>query len=450
MLKKDSNNVLIFASRKASQRKELANAGHKSKLKESSKILVVVGVPIVLLVGMTTASFMQANVIFVSSTTSKIAVEHSISISKLVNSLQIERGLSALYLSSNKTNLKSFRELSHARDKTDIHIAAITLWTELVLAKKDFVNKLQFIEHLNEFRINIIIYDVSFEMNIIFYTDITLGFLNQTSSLIQSPSHDRILVAFDAVLRSIDASGIHRALGAIFFASCHFTVDNLAWFNRVQTEQATFLAQARHFDPTGSVIFDSDEFLTVVKDVESLSKQLLTRGYRQICLNLSSNERVDAGIHWFNNMTLLIDRSTVWSNYIVGELGHHLDGLQAGASHQLILYTIILILVLMTSIMAVYLIHKMTNKISGYAVEVALKTELLKDEKVLTDNLLYQMMPRIIADKLKSNIKLEPEYYECVTVYFSDIVGFTILSAVISPREVIDLLNSLYRLVFII
>ena len=48
----------------------------------------------------------------------------------------------------------------------------------------------------------------------------------------------------------------------------------------------------------------------------------------------------------------------------------------------------------------------------------------LNREKRRTDSLLYQMLPKPVAEQLKLKKDVNAEYYKEVTIFFSDIVGF--------------------------
>ncbi|XP_046358939.2 atrial natriuretic peptide receptor 1-like [Haliotis rufescens] len=74
------------------------------------------------------------------------------------------------------------------------------------------------------------------------------------------------------------------------------------------------------------------------------------------------------------------------------------------------------------------------------------RTSDLVEERKKSDTLLFRMLPVSIAEKLKRGCKVEAEIFESVTVYFSDIVGFTDLSARSTPIQVVDLLNDLYTM----
>ena len=73
-----------------------------------------------------------------------------------------------------------------------------------------------------------------------------------------------------------------------------------------------------------------------------------------------------------------------------------------------------------------------------------LKYQQIVEEKEQSEQLLFQMLPISVAEKLIAGKSVDAETFEEVSISFSDIVGFNDAALSASPIQIVNLLNSIY------
>eukprot|EP00049_Salpingoeca_infusionum_P010535 m.182392 g.182392 ORF g.182392 m.182392 type:complete len:1996 (-) comp14668_c0_seq4:2510-8497(-) len=87
------------------------------------------------------------------------------------------------------------------------------------------------------------------------------------------------------------------------------------------------------------------------------------------------------------------------------------------------------------------MLEKYSQDLEGLVSERTLE---LAEEKQKVEDLVCRMLPPKIVQDLKVGKNIKAESFEQVTIFFSDIVGFTRICSQSSPFQVVDMLNDLY------
>ena len=73
------------------------------------------------------------------------------------------------------------------------------------------------------------------------------------------------------------------------------------------------------------------------------------------------------------------------------------------------------------------------------------KNKIIRAEKKRSEDLLLNILPKLVADELKKQGTTSARYFEDVSVLFADFVGFSQIAEILSPQELVSELDTCFR-----
>lgn len=90
------------------------------------------------------------------------------------------------------------------------------------------------------------------------------------------------------------------------------------------------------------------------------------------------------------------------------------------------------------------LLKRMEQYSNSLEAMVSEKTQGCMEEKARAEELIYQMLPKFIAEELKLGKHVAPETFDSVTIFFSEVLGFKEWTLHSRPGETVNVLNEIY------
>ncbi|XP_069119091.1 uncharacterized protein [Argopecten irradians] len=407
------------------------------------KMLIVVLIPVIVLTGMTANTFIVSLDNYISLLNIRNILYFSIELGWLLRMMQRERDISALYISSKSPQTKDF--LLDRYPDTDVGLQNLSFWpTSATIVRREFQTKESFLSYLNRHRYQLESYNRTSKDEVAFYSDSIEVFIKWLYQAIVEARSGTVwpkLVAYQEIVVASEYFGRERGLGVSFYAIGGFaTRDEYLDFVESQDIANITFESARRYSELAYSIYED----TLVRNSSVI--QPINEMRREIRSNKSSAVRgsFKYANWWFENMTVYQDTLREVQIRLALEIDEILRKEAEDDLKNIVIISVVFGIILIICPLIVFAVYSLTSAIQKYSISIANRTKALNKEKKRTDTLLYQMLPRSVAERLKRNEEIGPENYPESTVLFSDIMGFTQIAAQCSPMQVVDMLNRLY------
>ncbi|CAD6206795.1 GSCOCG00010075001-RA-CDS [Cotesia congregata] len=382
---------------------------------------------------------------------------------KVVTGMQLERSEVAFFIYTNGSRLRF--NLTQRYFITDQTLMNMTTWPlasvprdESKTQTYEVVNKEAFQARLDDFRQKLHPEESTMAEVMAWYTSVNAAMLDILTNQIKETDNSgvwRYLIAFKNLLRSIESIGIASVYGINYFGRGILMGDNYVSYVRHEALGRDLLNGSLTYVPSlKSLYAELTRNMPGYGRIKSRTflnyryfqryKLILMRD--EILRNFRREPNFDDAIAYFDSMAMYVDELRKLQSALRDMIRDYVNSTLKDASNKQAAGIAIVVLVLVISPIIIILVRNAVATIQMYAANLAQKARELKREKRKSDTLLFQMLPPSVAQQLKQTQQVPAEYYEAVTVYFSDIVGFTEIAAENTPLEVVTFLNSVYKL----
>ncbi|RUS90975.1 hypothetical protein EGW08_001279 [Elysia chlorotica] len=349
------------------------------------------------------------------------AVKFSVEIGRFLDRIQRERDMSVLYLSILGPETKTF--LMNEYLLTDRAVQELSDWpvnddfSNIFQSKKAFKKYLQ--DHRNQLDPNN--YDIYVEMD--FYSFLIERFIEWMYGAIKESNMAsiwKILVAYQKIVTVMEHIGIERSLGTVFYVEGGFPTQSI--YERYNMRVTNFKANYR-----SAVLYSQIVDPIFQEGVTSTGTNLtaVIQSFRHEMQNTrSTHASITRGQYWFDNMTLYLDTLLIIQQDLANLINEELQNIIDIEENNLVISSCFLVIVFLMCPLVIYTVEALTSDIQKYAIALVDKTKELSKEGRKTDSLLYQMVPRSVAEKLKMKKDVDAEYFKSVTILLSEIMGF--------------------------
>ena len=364
------------------------------------------------------------------------------SVGELIHYLQLERASATLFLVSDKSLWDSDMDalesgIEEDFQNTDLAVMQLIAWPfSNTSDAPQYASRTDFLNFLDVERVLIKPGAVDIAQEITFYGRINEVLLHWFLETILSSAPNELwdeIMSYQFLVQAKESLGVMMTYGEEVFVNGTLKTEDLIAFLGSHAlldynlESCFKIAQGNVKEAYDRYITD-----TGIKDATDIMQEEIAHTMGKN----SSKFLILSPSHWYGNLSQYLEGLKEVENTIVETVDEIVAHNISQILNEVIVDAVLFAIVGIVAPIIIFFASRTTSQIQEYALGLTEKTKQLASEKKRSDSLLYRMLPRSVAEQLLLNMTVAAEHYDSVTVYFSDIVGFTQLSARSSPMQV--------------